>query len=330
MTKVSIVTFQYVLRALEAKTKISIKDMLGEVNLSMEILSKHDSKVESKKLSDIFRFCMKKTGDSNLALHIGQSIPYQSLGLLGYLLLNTHTLQEMIEKFNHYQKLISAHLKFNFSDNGSYYKLAIYINENPLIPVPSFHAEVHLCSIISILTQILGEKVTPEFTHFTHKSIENQEEYRKIFGENLYFQKDDNAIFFKKDNLNIPVKNSNPSMLEYFEKEANKILEELETTTWYSKVEREILKNIGDEDITIEYIASNFNLSVRTLQNYLKIESKTFREALSNVRQRLAQHYIKNTKMDYTTISLLLGYSEASSFFRAYKKWYNKTPKQSK
>lgn len=34
--------------------------------------------------------------------------------------------------------------------------------------------------------------------------------------------------------------------------------------------------------------------------------------------------------MDYGTISFLLGYSEPSSFFRAYKKWNKKTPKQSK
>ena len=66
-----------------------------------------------------------------------------------------------------------------------------------------------------------------------------------------------------------------------------------------------------------------------TLQNYLKAENKTFRDALNKIRQKLAQHYIENTKMDLGTISFLLGYKEPSSFFRAYKKWNKKTPKQS-
>jgi AraC-like DNA-binding protein len=75
-------------------------------------------------------------------------------------------------------------------------------------------------------------------------------------------------------------------------------------------------------------IAKNLNLSPRTLQNYLKAESKTFRKALDSIRQKLANHYIKNTKMDLGTISIFLGYSEPSSFFRAYRRWYNTTPKQ--
>ena len=330
MAEVSSVTFHYVLKALEKITNISIQKMLNEVDLSSEVLSKHDGKIDSKNLSFIFRYCMKESNNPALALHIGQAVSYQSLGLLGYLLLNTNNLKQMIEKFNYYQKLISGYFKFQFFDDGIYYKLAIYINENPMIPVPSFHAQVHLSSIVSILTQILGQKVTPEFTYFTQEIDENIEEYKKIFGENIFFSKDENAIFFKKDNLNISVKNSNSSMLNYFENEAKKILDELEMQSWYAKVEKEIFKNIAEKQITIELISLNLGTTPRTLQNYLKAENKTFREALNKIRQKLAQHYIENTKMDLGTISILLGYSEASSFFRAYKKWNNKTPKQSK
>ncbi len=329
MAEVSSITFNYALKALEKTTNISIQEMLNLANLSSEVLSKHDGKIDSKKLSLIFKYCMQKSNNSALALHIGEAVSYQSLGLLGYLLLNTNNLKQMIEKFNYYQKLISGYFKFQFFNDGVYYKLAIYINENPMIPVPSFHAQVHLSSIVSILTQILGEKVTPEFTFFSQEKGENIVEYKKIFGENIFFSKEENAIFFKIDKLDIPVKNSNPSMLNYFENEAKKILDELEIQTWYAKVEKEIFKNIGEKQITIDLISSNLGLSSRTLQNYLKIENKTFRDALNKIRQKLAQHYIENTKMDLGTISFLLGYSEPSSFFRAYKKWNKKTPKQS-
>lgn len=328
MTKVSSVVFHYVLKALEAKTKIPLQEMLNRVNLTHDTLMKHDGKIDSDKLSTIFRYCMTKTDNPNLALDIGESVPYQSLGILGYLLLNTTTLKEMIEKFNHYQKLISETLKFNFSEDENYYKFAIYINENRFIPVPSFHAEVHLTSILNILSQILGERVIPTYTYFSKNSIENPQRYREIFGENIYLNMDENAIFFDKDKLNIPINSSNPSMLAYFEAQANRVLQELENNSWYGRVEKEILKNIGDKEITIEFVAKNLNISVRTLQNYLKSESKKFSEALKSVRKKLSEYYIKNTKLDDTTISFLLGYSEVSSFYRAYKKWNNSTPKE--
>ena len=48
--------------------------------------------VKSYKLSAIFRYCMEKTNNPNLAFDIGQSIPYQSLGIWGYLLMNAKDL----------------------------------------------------------------------------------------------------------------------------------------------------------------------------------------------------------------------------------------------
>ena len=327
MADISSVTFEYVLKALEMKTNIPIKEMLEEINLDRDAL-KNNKKIKSYKLSAIFQYCMEKTNNPNLALELGQSIPYQSLGLLGYLLLNVKNLKEMIQKFNTYQKLVSNHLKFNFSEDENYFKFAIYINENRYIPVPSFHAEVHLSAILNILTQILGKQVIPDKAYFAYSKQNNSKVYSEVFGKNISYEQDENIIFFNKDNLDIAVENANFAMLGFFEAQVKTILNETNDDTWFSKVEKEILKNIGDEDITIELIASNLNLGVRTLQNHLKSESKTFSEALQNVRKKLSIHYIKNTKLDDATIAILLGYSELASFYRAFKKWNNKTPKE--
>lgn len=330
MAKVSSVTFGYVLKALEKNTNIKLEEMLVIVDLTLDEISNQDLQIDSKKLSDVFIFCMQKTNDFTLSLSIGKSVSYHSLGLLGYLLLNTDTLFELIEKFNYYQKLISGFMKFHFEENGNYFKLAIYINENPNIPVPSFHAEVHLSAIISILTQISGKKVFPEFTYFSNEYRGDLNKYEEIFGRRIYFSKDENAIFFKKDKLNIAIENSNPAMLAFFEVQANKILENQSNESVYSKIKKEILKNIGEKEITIDFISKNIKMSSRTLQYNLKNEGKTFREAYTEVRMHLANHYIKNSKMDINSISYFLGYSDSSSFCRAYKKYYGFTPLSSK
>lgn len=326
MAEVSSVTFHYVLKALEKTTNIPIDEMASFVDLDIDEIQKMQS-IKSYKLSAIFRYCMEKTNNPNLAFDIGRSVPYQSLGILGYILLNASDLKDMIEKFHTYQKLVSQHLKFYFYEDEEYYKFAIYINGNKYIPVPSFHAEVHLSSILNILSQILGQKVIPAYTNFSYAKQGEMEKYEEVFGKEIYFEKDENAIFFKKDELDIPVNNADPAMLGFFESQANKIIKELENNSWFNKVEKEILKNIGDKQITIEFVASNLGVSVRTLQNYLKKESKKFNDALNKVRKNLSEHYMKNTTLDDVTISFLLGYSEVSSFYRAFKKWNGVSPK---
>lgn len=330
LQRISTITFGYVLKALESHTNLSSEEMLKYVDLTPNDLLDHTQGIQSSKLSEIFRYCIDITQNKSLALDIGQSVSYHSLGLLGYLLLNTHTLKQMIEKFSHYQKLVGGYLKFHFTQDETYYTFTIYINENPYIPVPSFHAQVHLSAILSILTQILGQQVKPYKTYLSQDKIEPLESFIQLFGENIEFNQPNNAILFKKDELNIPVKNSNPSMLAYFENQANVILKDLNETSWYSQVKTIILRNIGDEAITIEFVANKLNLSIRTLQNYLKYEKKSFTHALTSVRMQLANHYLQTTKLDYATVSFLLGYSEPSSFFRAFKKWNQQTPSKCK
>jgi len=326
MALVSAVTFHYVLRAIEEKTSLPIEEMLRIVEISPDVFQKEGTSIDSKKLTKAFKYAIGITKDPNLALHIGKSIPYQSLGILGYLLSNVKDVKELITKFSHYQKLIGGYLKFHFEEDEKYYTIAIYINENPLIPVPSYHAEVHLSAIISILNRISGIKIIPYITHFSHDKPMHIDEYRDLFGEKLFFNREKNAIFFHKEKLSTPINNSNPTMLEFFEAQAKRILTDLEDTTIYSKVKRVIFKNIGECEISVEFIAKELGFGVRTLQNHLKAEEKTFRDAYTSVRKELANHYIKNTEIDYGIISVLLGYSEPSAFFRAYKKWYNMTP----
>ncbi|WP_303851045.1 AraC family transcriptional regulator [Seleniivibrio woodruffii] len=326
MTEVSGITFQYVLKALEANAGVAVDEMLEFLGLDGSVF--RNEKIDGGHLPAVFRYCMEKTGNPHLALDIGQSIPYQSLGLLGYLLLNTPTLKQMIEKFSRYQQLISSLLKFHFADDGKYYKFAVYINENMNIPVPAHHAEVHLSAVLNILSQILGQKVVPAYVFFSRKRVRDCAMYHELFGEHLFFEKEENAVFFKKDELNIPVSNANRTMLEYFEAQANAILSEMGNSSWFNRAEKEILKNIGDRNVTIELVAGGLKVGVRTLQNYLKNEGKSFSQALANVRRSLAEHYIRNTRLTDSEISALLGYSEVSAFYRAYKKWNFDTPKK--
>ncbi|WP_419764089.1 MAG: hypothetical protein ACNI28_09875 [Arcobacter sp.] len=87
MAKISSVTFHFVLKALEKNSSISIGEMLKYADLSKDVLLKQDSQIDSAKLSEIFKFCMEKSGDYTLALRIGNSITYHCLGVLGYLML---------------------------------------------------------------------------------------------------------------------------------------------------------------------------------------------------------------------------------------------------
>lgn len=328
MPKVSAVTVHYVLKSLEQQTGLPMQTLIDRAGIDPKLFERDNARIDAAKLLNVFQFAVETTKDPYLALHIGESIPYQSLGLLGYLLVNTDTVGSMLKTFSRYQKLIGRQMKFHFSDDDTAYKMAVYLNENPEMKVPRYHSEVHLAALINIIRQVSGQPVVPHRVHFGFDAPGNTAEYERIFGPNLHFSQDENALFLLKEALEIPIKTANPSMHRFFEVQADAVLDDFERGSWYVRVKHLLLKRVGSEGVTIADTAEALGVSVRTLQYHLKSESRSYREALNSVRKKLAKHYVENAQMDFSTIAVMLDYAEPSIFFRAFKQWYGITPKQ--
>ena len=67
-------------------------------------------------------------------------------------------------------------------------------------------------------------------------------------------------------------------------------------------------------------------MSVRSLQRNLNKLGTTFGSILDETRRELAEHYVSDFKEDLTEVAFKLGYSEQSSFSRAFKRWTGISP----
>ena len=327
MPKVSAITVHYVLKSIQQQTGLPLETLTAKMGVDPEIFQHEEARIDAKRLLRVFQFAVEAAQDPYLALHIGESVPYQSLGLLGYLLVHTDSAGEMLRTFNRYQKLIGRQMKFHFEEDDEQFKMAVYLSENRHLPVPRYHVEVHLAALINIIRQVSGHPIVPQRVDFSFERPEAPGEYERIFGPNLRFAQEENAIVLEKHAMEIPLRTSNPSMLRFFEAQAGAILEHYERTSWYARVKHVILKNLGKEGVAIGDVAEALGVSVRTLQYHLKAESRSYRDAINTVRKQLGRHYVENTAIDFSTIAVLLDYAEPSIFFRAFKQWHGATPK---
>lgn len=328
MPQVAAVALHFLLKALEQSQKLDMDEMLKSIAVDKEIFDQPNARVDSKKMSELLHFAMQRTCDPHLPLYLGEMVNPNSLGLLGYLLINAPTVGKMLEKLHQYHRLIGEHLNFSFSETGTRYRLAVSIGGNPLIPMPVFQAQIHLSAILSLIRQVSGRQVFPTRTHFQHARPDDLHEYRRLFGERVAFVTPENALFFSKDDLEIALEFSNRSMLHYFESEAEKVLRDLSDDTLKARVQKHILLNLGDSSLSLELTAKSLGIGLRTLQNGLASEGAGFREILAQVRTHMAEHYLLETSLDVETIALYMGYAESPVFIRAFKQWKGMTPNQ--
>jgi AraC-like DNA-binding protein len=92
-----------------------------------------------------------------------------------------------------------------------------------------------------------------------------------------------------------------------------------------AQVKRVLHDVLRSDEAHIELVAKRLGLTGRSLQRRLKDEGTSFQEVREQVRRDLAQRYLDDG-LAIAEISFLLGFSEPSAFFRAFKRWTGETP----
>lgn len=80
----------------------------------------------------------------------------------------------------------------------------------------------------------------------------------------------------------------------------------------------------GDNWPDMREVARAFAVAPRTLQRRLRAEGTTFRNVLNDLRLQLVTKH-SATRATQAELSVMLGYSEASAFRRASKRWIRST-----
>jgi AraC-like DNA-binding protein len=97
-------------------------------------------------------------------------------------------------------------------------------------------------------------------------------------------------------------------------------------TNLVQRVEDYVRGSLPSGTCTIGRCAKRLGLSERTLHAHLSERGVRFSEILEQQRVELAKIYLKQPELSLDEIAFRLGYSEQSSFGRAFKRWTGSTP----
>jgi AraC-like DNA-binding protein len=75
-------------------------------------------------------------------------------------------------------------------------------------------------------------------------------------------------------------------------------------------------------------LANLFNLHERTLRRRLQAEGETVRKLVSEARQEIADHLLRDTTLPVSEIAAVLRYSDATVFSRAFRSRSHMSPSE--
>jgi AraC-like DNA-binding protein len=123
---------------------------------------------------------------------------------------------------------------------------------------------------------------------------------------------------------------ADPALLAILTRAADELARRSSTDPLMTQqVKRVLHEALRSDDAQVESVAKALGLTVRSLQRRLKDEGTSFQAVREDVRRTLAQRYLDDG-LAIAEISFLLGFSEPSAFFRAFKRWTGMTPIESR
>lgn len=90
-------------------------------------------------------------------------------------------------------------------------------------------------------------------------------------------------------------------------------------------VRRLLIHSVGNFP-SISEVAEQLHVSERTLRRRLAAEETDFRTIFDDIKNTLAQNYLRKTSLSAVEIADLLNYAEATNFHRAFQRWNSTTP----
>lgn len=119
---------------------------------------------------------------------------------------------------------------------------------------------------------------------------------------------------------------SNEQLAQLNEHIVVKYLAHLQKNDIVSRCKAAIIDSLGSGGVSESSIADALHTTPRNLHRRLQKENASFKLLLNEIRQDLALQYIQDRSLTLTEISFMLGFSEVSSFSRAFRNWTGQAP----
>ncbi|MEV6773739.1 AraC family transcriptional regulator [Nocardia sp. NPDC051030] len=307
---------------------MSVAACLTGTSLPPESVIDPNTEVTARQELTVVRNLLARFGDEpGLGVEAGSRYHISLYGPWGLALLSSRTLRDSVEVALRYVELAFAFGQLSFEEVGGEARLRFDDHEVPE-DVRPFLAERVITGIQMLGRELFSAGVPMNRVTFQHPAPADTTRYREVFGLEPVFGAPANEAVFDAAYLDIPLPQANEWARSTCEQLCRDLLAKRQARTGVAGAVRDLLVRNPGEIPDQAAVASELFMSPRTLSRRLNEEGTSFRALLDEVRQMLSEELLNHTDMTTEQVAARLGYAEAASFIRAFRRWKGCPPQE--
>jgi len=282
--------------------------------------------IRHSELLVVFANAIDLAQDPAIGLSYGLRAGVGVYGTLGYAMISAPTDLHAVNLVLKYQRLLLGELmKVSLSiENG----MGLIALDDTIADerIRRFYIEQIFAGVLRFNMAMTGQPVSLRALEFAYSEPEHVEAYRRIFSCPLIFNASQSRIFFDCGILSNTLPNSDPLTFEACERICQQIMQRIEEQKSVTARTRELMIARWPELSSMDAIAKNIGIDVRTLRRQLLDEGNSFSAVKDSVRRNIAIEYLQQTQLSIDEVSAALGFSAATAFRRAFRRWTGQYP----
>jgi AraC-like DNA-binding protein len=294
--------------------------------LTEQKLADPDDRVPLRMLVATWQAVVALKPEESIGLRVGRSIKVRQLGLVGYTMVHSDTLQEAFRRLARYSRIIHEAEEISFEEGQEF---GLRMRPLPALDAMRHPADSRLAVGVSVAREMTGSQVTPVEVSFPYPQPADTGELQRFFGAPLVFGRPYSSLTFRRQDLQHSLRDADRTLTGYLDQLAEKSLAELlQGGSLVEQVRRAIWTDLSGGRVSLERTSGRLGMGSRSLQRRLRKEGTSFMNVLDGLRHETAVQLLHDRHIAVYEIAFLLGYFDPSTFFRAFRRWEGMSPQE--
>ena len=300
--------------------------LLRRVGLTRAMLANAEAMLPARAVVQLLEDSAAAARCPSLGLQMAECRNLADMGMISLLVAHQPTLRDALAILTRYRNRINSTLVLQIDEAGD----TVVLRENFAqreAAASRQAADLALGVLARICAAVLGPQWTPDHVCLDYPAPPPGERdiYRRVFACPAIFGADFSGIVVARAALDAANPRADAALASHARTLVDAIMEPAERTI-VQEVEASILLLLPSGRASITASAAALGMTPRTLQRRLDAEGASFTALLERVRSRLAQSYMRNSRLRLTDVAALLGYSSLGAFTRWYAQAFGDAP----
>lgn len=289
--------------------------------------------------------------DPALGLKAGASLPPSTFAALSYGLMSSPTLGDSLALLVAYQHLLADALDFALLQHKEQKQWQLVINNlGDQLPASHLAIDAAMAALVHFYQWLRRSPLPLVAVHFSRRAVKRAAtkgatkgpkpsspsqhhlslppaDYSDFFACKCRFQQNSNSLWFSDAVVQeaLPTANAELAALHSSHlQQLSKAQQQGQLSLTVCQIIRQLLTQ---GQCSIHAVAQRMHTSVSGLQRQLAQENHVYQTLLDRTREQIAIAQLRHSNISITGLAADLGFANAASFSRSFKKWTGHTPK---